>query len=252
MEPPSIVQDFATLFSSWKKKSQSHSFLEFKEIWKENEFSMIFAASVDGFCTDEEWMNVLYSCTYAYLLVDDPRIQLASLYCLYLLYGTQPYTIKQPVITSIYLWKELDKLLKTQKIPGISDGIAIFNTLINQEAWTFSLNIDILPPPHLWASHSSKSQSRNSGNNNRPNLNHILSRITQVDQEYEDAASAVHLETKTNMDFQKSFHNHNSIIVENNNNNNINNINNININNINININNNNNNNNNNGIIFQL
>lgn len=131
MEPPAIVQDFATLFSSWKKVSliqnllsclipqatQSHSFQQFKEIWKENDFSMIFAATVDGFCTNEEWMNVLYSCAYgigyffnmtlpsniflAYLLVDDPRIQLGSLYCLYLLYGTQPYKIKRPVITSI-------------------------------------------------------------------------------------------------------------------------------------------------------
>lgn len=58
------------------------------------------------------------------------------------------------IINSLDLWKELDKLLKTQKIPGITDGIAIFNSLIQQEAWTFSLSIDILPPPNLWASSS--------------------------------------------------------------------------------------------------
>jgi len=163
---------------------------------------MIFAATVDGFCTNEEWMNVLYSCTYAYLLVEDPRIQLASLFCLYLLHGTQPYKIKQPVITSICLWKELDKLLKTQKIPGISDGIVIFNTLIKQEAWTFSLNIDILPPPHLWAS---RIHSKSTVINNRSNLNNILSLIPKMDQEYEEAASVVQLEIRNKPDFQKVF-----------------------------------------------
>jgi len=207
MEPPSIVQDFAILFSAWKKKSQLHSFVEFKETWKEHKFSMIYAATVDGFCNNEEWMNVLYSCTYAYLLVEDPRIQLASLFCLYLIHSTQPYKIKQPISTTIYLWKELEKLLKTQKIPGISDGIAIFNTLIKQEAWVFSLNIDILPPPHLWTSNLSKFQMNN-GLNNRAKLNNLFRQIPKLDQEYEDAASLIQLERVNKTDLQKAFQNH--------------------------------------------
>jgi len=203
MEPPSIVRDFASLFSSWKK-SQAHSFLGFKEFWKLNEFSMIHAATVEGFCTNEEWMNVLYSCTYAYLLVDDPRIQLASLYCLYTLYSTQPYKVKHPVIITTYLWKVLEELLTTHKIPGISDGVAIYNTLIKQEAWTFSANIDILPPPHLWASQSSKFHFQKSRPiNNRSNIDHVLSQISKVDQEYEEAVSVVHLGRKA--ETQKPF-----------------------------------------------
>jgi hypothetical protein len=49
------------------------------------------------------------------------------------------------------LWNELQNFLTTStNLAGISDAISLFNILVKEEAWTFSLVMEILPPPTYW------------------------------------------------------------------------------------------------------
>jgi hypothetical protein len=193
---PGVIQDFATLFSSWKKLGNLYRFQDFQNLWKDHQFKYLFAIDTDGHCSDEQWLTILYSCAYAYLLAkDDVRIQIGALYAVYLLWGTHPYKVKYPVVISSALYKEVRLLLSTQKNDWIVDGIAIFNAILSVNAWSITLSLEILPPPQYWHSGSSESSSNCKLNyeNNRNQFANTVSNVLEFNEDYESVIQSINL-----------------------------------------------------------
>jgi len=84
----------------------------------------------------------------AYLLVTNLKIKFGSLYCLYLVYGTQPHQPKVQIPVSIALWAKLQELVTHE---GAKPEVkAIYEYLKKERAFYFTVLVEILPPPHFW------------------------------------------------------------------------------------------------------
>jgi len=115
--------------------------------------SYIHAAQLDALELTN-WMNLLYGSVYAYFFVNNERIQIGAFYGLYLVWGTQPHDPKVPIPVSIVLWQSIKDLLTQQQVPV--DVWAIYNQLRDQNAFNFTVLVEVLPPPLFWPSSENK------------------------------------------------------------------------------------------------
>eukprot|EP01127_Copromyxa_protea_P021655 TRINITY_DN7522_c0_g1_i1.p1 TRINITY_DN7522_c0_g1~~TRINITY_DN7522_c0_g1_i1.p1 ORF type:complete len:310 (-),score=49.19 TRINITY_DN7522_c0_g1_i1:38-916(-) len=158
VEVPGFVRDLLDLFREWEQ-AQGTSFQDFKAIWARRSLSYLHFARYDKF-SRAKWVQVLCSAAYAYLLVNSHRANIGSIYCIYLIWSTQPIKCKwkkppkpkQPIQISLALWGKIKTILEMPiTTSGVPDCIAIYRR-IREDAcgFQFSLTVEVLPPPHLW------------------------------------------------------------------------------------------------------
>jgi hypothetical protein len=97
---PPYAEDIRDLLLSYLEK-ESYTFEDFKTVWKEKTFSLIFDAKPDD-VDHLIFVQELYSTCLGYLLYQhEQHLKVAIIYILYLLYNTQPYESKIKINVSI-------------------------------------------------------------------------------------------------------------------------------------------------------
>jgi hypothetical protein len=97
---PPYAEDIRDLLLSFLEK-ESYTFEDFKIVWKEKTFSLIFDAKPDD-VDPLIFVQELYCTCLGYLLYQQSQhLRVAIIYILYLLYNTQPYESKIKINVSI-------------------------------------------------------------------------------------------------------------------------------------------------------
>jgi len=111
--------------------------------------SYIHGSNYQPICTEHEYMRLLFSATYSYLFMDTFKLQLGAIYCLLMIWVSQPLKPRYPIPISLYLWKHINTLL-AKDFPGVDGGRAAFVHLVENKALLFAATVELLPPPQAW------------------------------------------------------------------------------------------------------
>eukprot|EP01080_Neovahlkampfia_damariscottae_P001144 gene1144-10658_t len=105
---PPYAEDIRDILLSYEEKD-SFTFQDFKSVWKEKTFSLIFEGKPDD-VDHSIFVQELYCTCLGYLLYQQSQnLKVSIIYILYLLYNTQPYSPKTKINVSIELYEEIVK-----------------------------------------------------------------------------------------------------------------------------------------------
>eukprot|EP01098_Paradermamoeba_levis_P004669 TRINITY_DN1988_c0_g1_i6.p1 TRINITY_DN1988_c0_g1~~TRINITY_DN1988_c0_g1_i6.p1 ORF type:complete len:255 (-),score=74.81 TRINITY_DN1988_c0_g1_i6:425-1123(-) len=123
----------------------SHTFQDFKQLWKQRKFSLIHQAKYPEL-EEREFVSTLFTSTLSFLTSSHTlQLKLGVMYCLYLLYETQLVEPKVNIKVSMYLWLEFLKLYENIKQNLILDAYQIFRKMKREKFFCFTCFIRLVP-----------------------------------------------------------------------------------------------------------